>query len=79
MSPEIELLYEVWDKVKAYVPKKDKIHIAEELVRVFDNTVGLDEIESELNSFDSVLKAALVSHLDLGYEDEEDDEDEYWD
>jgi len=78
MSPEIELLYEVWDKVKAYVPKKDKIHIAEELVRVFDNTVGLDEIESELNSFDSVIKAALMSHLDLGYE-EDDEEDEYWD
>ena len=76
MSPEVELLYETWEKVKTYVSKKDKIHVAEELVRTFENTVGLDEIESELNSFDSAMKAALTSHLDLGYE-EDDDEDEY--
>jgi hypothetical protein len=75
MNPEVELLYEAWDKVKAYIPKKDKLHVAEELVRVFENTVGLDEVEEELNSFDSVMKAAIVSHLDIGFEEEEDDDD----
>jgi len=75
MNPEVELLYEAWDKVKAYIPKKDKLHVAEELVRVFENTVGLDEVEEELNSFDSVMKAAIVSHLDIGFEEEEDDND----
>jgi hypothetical protein len=78
MSPEVELLYETWDKIKTYISKKDKIHVAEELVRTFENTIGLDEIETELNSFDSVMKAALMSHLDLGYEDDEED-DEDWD
>lgn len=77
MSPEVELLYEVWDKVKAYVPKKDKLHVAEEMVRVFENTVGLDEIEPELNSFDSVMKAAIVSHLDLGYDNEDENDEDY--
>ena len=77
MNPEVELLYEAWDKVKAYIPKKDKLHVAEELVRVFENTVGLDEVEEELNSFDSVMKAAIVSHLDIGFEEEDDDDYEY--
>jgi hypothetical protein len=38
--------------------------------------VDISEAEDNINSFDSAMKAALVSHFDIGFEDE-DDED--WD
>jgi len=76
MSPEVALLYDTWDSIKTYIPKKERLHVAEELVRTFDDNVDISEAEDNINSFDSAMKAALVSHFDIGFEDE-DDED--WD
>jgi hypothetical protein len=77
MSPEVALLYDTWDSIKTYIPKKERLHVAEELVRTFDDNVDISEAEDNINSFDSVMKAALVSHFDIGFEVDEDDED--WD
>lgn len=77
MSPEVALLFEVWDKVKTYVPKKDRVDVAEELIRTFDDNVDISEAEEHYQTFDSVMKTALVSHFDIGLADESDDED--WD
>jgi len=80
MSPELALLYDLWDKVKPYVQKKEKLHVAEEIVRAFDDNVDLEDVEENINSFDTIMKTALVSHYDLGLEsEEEDDEEDYWD
>ena len=78
MSPEVALLYELWDKLKSHLPKKDRVELAEEIVRTFDEHLDISEVENELHSFDSMMKAAIVSHFELGYEDEDDDEDD-WD
>ena len=74
MSPEVALLYDTWDSINTYIPKKERLHVAEELVRTFDDNVDISEAEDNINSFDSAMKAALVSHFDIGLE-EDDDED----
>lgn len=77
MNPETELLYNVWESVKPYISAKERLHVAEEIIRKFDEHVDISEVEDALNQFDSVMKAALISHFDFGLEDDEDDED--WD
>ena len=69
MTPEIELLYNIWDKVKPYVSVKERLHVAEEIVRTFDDQLDISEVEDSLNQFDSVMKAALISHFEFGLED----------
>ncbi len=76
MNPDIELLYNIWDSVKPYVAVKERLHVAEEIVRTFDDMLDIAEIEENLNQFDSVMKAALISYFEFGLE-ESDEED--WD
>jgi|TARA_R110001592_G_scaffold77955_6_gene234282 hypothetical protein len=76
MSPETALLLDAWDTVKSFIPAKERLHVAEELVRTFEDNVSISDAEDNLNEFDTVMKAALVSHFDIGL-DEEEDED--WD
>jgi hypothetical protein len=76
MNPDIELLYNIWDKVKPYVAIKERLHVAEEIIRTFDDMLDIAEIEDSLNQFDSVMKAALISHFDFGLEESEEED---WD
>ena len=55
MNPDIQFLVSVWDTIKHYVPKKDRMDAAEHLVRVFDEEADLGNIEDEVNTFDSIL------------------------
>jgi hypothetical protein len=75
MNPDIELLYNIWDSVKPYVAVKERLHVAEEIVRVFDDQLDISEVEDNLNQFDSVMKAALISHYEFGLDDDDDEED----
>ena len=77
MSPEVALLLDAWDTVKSFIPAKERLHVAEELVRTFEDNVSISDDEDHINEFDTVMKAALVSHFDIGLDDEDDDED--WD
>ena len=43
---------------------------------LFEDHVDISEAEDNANEFDSIMKAALISHFDIGLED---DEDEDWD
>lgn len=74
MSPEVALLLETWDIVKGQIAKKEQLHIAESLVRSFEDHIGIDDVQDHLNEFDRVMKAALVSHFDLGDDDKDWDE-----
>ena len=67
MSPEVALLLDVWDTIKSQIPAKERLHVAEDLVRTFEDNVS---------EFDTVMKAAIVSHFDVGLE-EDDEEWEY--
>jgi hypothetical protein len=77
MSPEVALLFDTWDTIKAFIPAKERLHVAEELVRTFEDNIDISEAEDNANEFDSVMKAALISHFDMGLS--EDDDDEEWD
>ena len=46
MNPEVALLLETWDSIKSYLPKKERLNIAEILVRTFDDNVDISEIET---------------------------------
>ena len=75
MRHEKALLLDAWDTVKSFIPAKERLHVAEELVRTFEDNVSISEAEDHINEFDQVMKAALVSHFDIGLEDEDDEED----
>jgi hypothetical protein len=81
MSPEVALLDEVWDIVKLHIPRKDRVEIAETLLRTFEDHVSLDDIEEHLQSFDSAMKAAIKSHFDYLVDKDEASDDDYndWD
>lgn len=76
MNPEVALLAEVWEAVHSHVPRKERLLVAEHLVRLFDEHVDISEIKVSLNEFDNVLKTAVVSHFDLLLGDDEDDDDQ---
>lgn len=75
MNPETELLYNVWDSIKPYISVKERLHVAEEIVRTFDDMLDISEVEDALNQFDSVMKTALISHFEFGLDD---DDEEDW-
>ena len=80
MNHDISFLHELWDSAKHFIPKKDKLQAAEVLVRVFDDNADIGEIEESINEFDSLMRAAIVSHFEISSVDaDEDDEDGDWD
>ena len=77
MSPEVALLDEVWDIVKIHIPRKDRVEMAETLLRTFEDHVSLDDIEEHIQSFDSAMKAAIKSHFDYLVDNDESEDDSY--
>lgn len=77
MSPEVALLHELWDKIKTFVPQKERLRVAEEVIRIFDDNVDISEFEETINEFDSAMKTALISHFDIGLDDEEEEDWDY--
>ena len=75
MNPEVALMYEVWDNIKSTIPQKERLQVAESMVRTFDEHVDISDVENSLNEFDTILKTAIVSHFDIGLEEEDEDED----
>ena len=77
MNPEFLLFVSVWESMKNYIQKKDRVEAAEHLVRVMDEECDMSGIEEEAHTFDGALKAAVIGHYDVG-NDVEEDEDEEW-
>jgi hypothetical protein len=76
MSPEIALLSETWELVKTHVNTKDRLHVAESMLRLFEENIDIQDINVYMNEFDKVMKTAIVTYFDEGVDDEDDD-DEY--
>jgi hypothetical protein len=76
MSPEIALLSETWELVKTHVNSKDRLHVAETMLRLFEENIDIQDIDIYKNEFDKVMKTAIVTYFDEGVDDEDDD-DEY--
>lgn len=75
MSPEVALLNELWTAVASHVHEKERFELCEQIVTMFEDTVGLDDLDVYKNEFDSIMKEVIIARS----EDEEVDEEEDWD
>ena len=65
MNPDLEFLVEVWDGMKNYIPKKDRLQAAEQIITIFDENADLAEIQDNINMFDSAMKNAIIGHFEI--------------
>lgn len=74
-SIDTETLFELWEKVKEYIPAKDKLDAAETFVKLCDDA-GMEKDEiNEYAGGDKILETAM----DRYYDDEDEDYiDEEW-
>lgn len=77
MSPEVALLHEVWETVKIHAPKSANVDLAEALLRCFDDGSDIEDIVTDVNEFDKIMKAAIVGHFGYDDDDTDDTEDEW--
>jgi len=77
MNPDISFLHDLWDGIKAHIPKKDRLQVAEAVVRVFDENADIGAIEESLNEFDAAMKTAMIEHFGFGLGDEDEDYDDW--
>ena len=48
MSPEVALLHDTWESIKHHVPKKERLNIAEVLIRTFDDNVNISMASKDI-------------------------------
>ena len=60
MSPEIALLSETWELVKTHVNTKDRLHVAETMLRLFEENIDIGDIDIYKNEFDKVMKICMI-------------------
>ena len=67
MSPEIALLSETWELVKTHVNSKDRLHVAETMLRLFEENIDIQDIDIAFCQYfcDSEGKARLVCACDI--------------
>ena len=75
MDPDLDFLIEVWDGLKNYITKKDRLQAAEQLITIFDENADLNALQENINMFDSAMKNAIIGHFGL----DDDDHEEEWD
>lgn len=67
-----ELMIELWQDIKHYIPSKDRIDVADLVVKKFDEYGLSDGIENEVG-LDKTLKTAVISYYHLEEDEEEHD------
>jgi hypothetical protein len=77
MNLDISFMHELWDGIKPFIPKKERLAAAEAVVRTFDDNADISEIEDHITEFDSAMKAAIVSHFEF-YDESDDEDDGEW-
>lgn len=67
-----EFLIELWERVKPFVPRKDRLEAAEAIITVCDEHGYADGLESATD-IDKVLNTAIKAYFELDDQDEEED------
>jgi len=75
MSPEVALLNETWEIVRSNLPTKERLTIADSILRAFAEHVDIEDLPEYANEFDKVMKVAIKDYFDDDLLDEDDDED----
>lgn len=73
MSIDVDVLIEMYDIMKQYIPPKDRQEVADNLMSVMVDMLGDDDIRS-FGSNDSALKRAFKEYAeeeDEGYDENE--------
>lgn len=73
VNRELTLMNDIWCLVKPYLPTKERLHLADGLVELFDDYGMSDGIEDTFD-IDKDLKVAVVSFYDMVAEDNNDDD-----
>jgi hypothetical protein len=71
-----ELIIDLWSRLKAHIPAKERLEVADLIVSVFDEYGLADGLETEIG-LDKELKAAVHSYYGYSAEEDEDDSSEY--
>lgn len=67
----VDLIVDLWARLKSHVPVKERLDVADLIVRIFDEYGMADGIENE-PELDKELKAAVWSYFDIESADDED-------
>jgi len=71
-SNNIDLIIELWSRLRPHVTAKERLEVADIIVSVFDDFGLVDGLEEEVE-LDKELKAAVKSHFGTVAEDEDDE------
>ena len=74
MSSEPELLIEIWNALRSYIPQKERMEAALSVINLFDTFGDIEELKEYVGQ-DSYLDKALEDYLEEDEEDEEDEDD----
>ena len=74
MNNDLDMIVDLWSRLKPILSKKDRLEAADVIVAVMDEHGYADGLEDE-QSLDKDLLAAVKSHYGVDLED--DDVDEY--
>lgn len=77
MHNQADVIVELWDKMKDYIPAKERLNAADDMLTVFDDFGLADGIDDLAGELDKPLQTAVVSKYALDDALEEDDEDDY--
>lgn len=71
-----DLIIELWDNIKPHVNAKERLHVADTIIALFDEYGYADDIENE-HGLDKILQAAIASRFPAS-EDYNDDDSNDW-
>ena len=74
MSSEPELLIEMWNALRSYIPQKERMEAALSVINLFDTFGDIEELKEYVGQ-DSYLDKALEEYFAEAEENEEDEDD----
>lgn len=75
MQPEVDLITELWSRLKPFIPAKERLDVADVLVEVFDEHGMADGLEDQVDTLDKTLAAAVTSLYGLDADELEEEND----
>jgi|TARA_R110001606_G_scaffold47376_3_gene120591 hypothetical protein len=73
---DMEIILDVWDTMKSYIPAKEKMAAAERIIKLCDDN-GIRKTDiAEMTDDDKILETAFDRYF---IDDDEDDLDNDWD
>ena len=74
MSSEPELLIEMWNALRSYIPQKERMEAALSVINLFDTFGDIEELKEYVGQ-DSYLDKALEDYFEEEDEENEDEDD----